>query len=124
MLTYEEYAKIRDSKGMRDSDVSRLAGVNPTTFSEWKKGKATPKYEKMTKIERALGIVYLYTEGDYGVIEDPAPAALRDDEADILKVYNSLNVAGKKELLKLAKMVASQDEYMLKGDGSQSSDAV
>ena len=93
MLTYEEYAKIRDSKGLRDSDVSRLAGVNPTTFSEWKKGKATPKYEKMTKIERALGIVYLYTEGDYGVIEDPAPAAfvLSDTEKQIIEAYRRMS---------------------------------
>lgn len=124
MITYDEYVHFRDRKGFKDSDVARLAGIPQATLSEWKRGRYTPKYEKMTKIEQVLGIVYLYTEGDYGVIEDPAPAALRDDETDILKVYNSLNAAGKKELLKLAKMVASQDEYMLRGDGSQSSDAV
>ena len=114
MLTYEEYARIRDSKGLKDSVVARLAGVNQTTFSEWKKGKATPKYEKMTKIERALGVIPLYTEDNYIIIpEDSAPAApvpLRKDESELLDLYNRMNAAGKKELVKLARMVASQQE--------------
>lgn len=102
MLTYEEYAKIRDSKGLRDSDVSRLAGVNPTTFSEWKKGKATPKYEKMTKIEQALGIIPLYTENNY-VVMDPVPAApvYSDVEKRIIEAYRNADPVTQANILKL-----------------------
>lgn len=124
MISYKEYVRFRDRKGYKDSDVARLAEIPQATLSEWKRGRYTPKYEKMRRIEQALGLIPVSAEENYIVIEEPAPAALRDDEMDILKVYNGLNAAGKKELLKLAKMVASQDEYMLKGDGSQSSDAV
>ena len=104
MLTYEEYAKIRDSKGLKDVDVSRLAGVNQTTFSEWKKGKATPKFEKMSKIERALGVVHLYTEDNYIVMPDnPVPAAptFSDVEVRIIEAYRLADPVTQANILKL-----------------------
>ena len=102
MLTYEEYTKIRDSKGLKDSDVSRLAGVNQTTFSEWKKGKATPKYEKMTKIERALGVVSLYTEDNYIVMDPPAaPFALSDLEKELVVQFRLAGPETKANICKI-----------------------
>lgn len=55
-MTYEEYVRLRDLNGLRDIDVARKAGIQPSTFSEWKKGKCTPKQPKMSKIEKALGL--------------------------------------------------------------------
>jgi len=107
MLTYEEYTKIRDSKGLKDVDVARLAGVNQTTFSEWKKGKATPKYEKMSKIERALGVISLYAEDNYIVMPDnsvpaaPSSLALTDVEARIIEAYRLADPVTQANILKL-----------------------
>lgn len=55
-MTYEEYVRLRDLNGLRDIDVARKADIQPSTFSEWKKGKCTPKQPKMSKIEAALGL--------------------------------------------------------------------
>ena len=55
MITYAEYVHFRDRKGLKDSDVARLAGISPATLSEWKRGGYTPKYEKIAKIEQVLG---------------------------------------------------------------------
>ena len=66
MITYEEYCKIRDSKGLRDGDVAKKAGIQASTFSEWKKGKCTPKYEKMSKIAAALDMEYSECVGPVG----------------------------------------------------------
>lgn len=66
MITYEEYCKIRDSKGLRDGDVAKKAGIQASTFSEWKKGKCTPKYEKMSKIAAALDMEYSEFVGPVG----------------------------------------------------------
>ena len=63
---YERYAKIRDLKGLKDSDVARLSGLNQVTFSEWKKGKATPKADKMQKIADALDVGYFDLVGVVG----------------------------------------------------------
>ena len=59
MITYEKYAEIRNSKGMRDADVARAAKIPPSTFTEWKKGEYTPKFDKMCKIADALGMIYM-----------------------------------------------------------------
>ena len=56
MITYEEYENIRDSKGMKNADVARIAHIPPSTFTDWKQGKSAPKIEKMQKIINALGI--------------------------------------------------------------------
>ena len=117
MLTYEEYAKIRDSKRLRDSDVARMAEVNPTTFSEWKKGKATPKYEKMTKIERALGVVQLFTEDNYVVVPtDPAPAAPVLDKFDqeLLDLFHNATDDAKTSVMTLLKASQKKSSASLK----------
>lgn len=65
-MTYEKYAEIRDLKGYKDSDISRMAHIPPSTFSEWKKGSYTPKYEKMSRIAAALGMEYSEFVGPVG----------------------------------------------------------
>lgn len=53
---YEHYAKARDAKGLSDATVSKQAGISQTTLSDWKKGKYTPKAEKLGKIADVLGV--------------------------------------------------------------------
>ena len=125
MLTFEEYVAIRDAKGLRDSDVAKLAGVNQATFSEWKKGKAIPKYKKMTQIERALG---LRIEPDYKELGEillnkpQSPDPIRKDEAELLKMYNSVNRAGQREIRRYAEYICTRDD--LKKDASEGSSKI
>lgn len=84
MITYEEYCKIRDSKGLRDGDVAKKAGIQASTFSEWKKGKCTPKYEKMSKIADALDMDYAIFVGRVGKFSSLNPDnPLRDLKVDV-----------------------------------------
>lgn len=53
---YENYAKIRDSKGLRDSDVSKGTGISSSVLSDWKKGRYSLKYDKLQKIAEFLGV--------------------------------------------------------------------
>ena len=66
MGEYEIYAKIRDSKGLKDSDVSRLTGISQGTISDWKSGRYLPKADKISKIAEVLGVSeeYLNTGAD------------------------------------------------------------
>ena len=54
--SYELYAKIRDAKGLRDSDVAKMTGISSGTISDWKKGRYDLKTEKLIKIADALGV--------------------------------------------------------------------
>lgn len=63
MISYEEYSKIRDSKGLKDGKVAQLAGIGRSTFSDWKSGRSVPKEDKARKIANALGVTYAYIMG-------------------------------------------------------------
>ena len=56
MGSYDNYSKIRDSKGLNDSKVAQLSGVSKSTISEWKKGKIQPKVDKIERISKILGV--------------------------------------------------------------------
>ena len=53
---YEVYAKLRDTKGIKDIDVARGSGVEPDTLSAWKTGKSVPKMDKLVKIADFFGV--------------------------------------------------------------------
>lgn len=53
---YDVYAALRDKKGVRDIDVSRATGIGNSTFSDWKKGRSSPKDEKLRKIADYFGV--------------------------------------------------------------------
>lgn len=76
-MDYKRYAEIRDSVGMKDFDVSKASGIGSSTFSDWKKGRSTPKEAKLMKIAAALGVTYAYMMGFESNI-DPATAALEN----------------------------------------------
>lgn len=53
---YARYSKLRNDKGMKDSDVAKALNIPQSTFSEWKRGKAIPKVPKLLKIADFFGI--------------------------------------------------------------------
>lgn len=66
---YENYCRIRDERGVTDYIVARETGLNQSVFSDWKKGKSTPKTEKLLRIARYFGISL-----DYLVTGQKTPA--------------------------------------------------
>lgn len=81
---YEIYCKLRDSKGVKDSDVVKATGITKSTFSDWKSGRSKPKNDKLQKIADYFGVTidYLMTG-----IEDKkeSPVLTARDERDITK---------------------------------------
>lgn len=53
---YDNYAKIRDARGLKDSDVAKATGISAGTLSDWKKGRYQLKYDKLQKIAEFLGV--------------------------------------------------------------------
>lgn len=67
---YEIYCKLRDERGLKDSDVVKATGITKSTFSDWKSGRSKPKQDKLQKIADFFGVSaeYLMTgkEGEDG----------------------------------------------------------
>lgn len=77
---YSIYAELRDKKGLKDVDVARDLGFHSAFFSEWKKGKSTPKYDKLKLIADYFGVSVEYlTTGEqpegYYINEETAEMA-------------------------------------------------
>lgn len=55
-ILYEKYAKRRDELGLTDYRVSKDTGVPYSCISDWKKGRCTPKIDKIKKIAKYLKV--------------------------------------------------------------------
>lgn len=82
---YEIYCKLRDERGLKDSDVVKATGITKSTFSDWKSGRSKPKQDKLQKIADFFGVSaeYLMTgkEGEDGnkyYINEEAAAIAQD----------------------------------------------
>ena len=53
---YLNYARIRDEKGLKDSDVAEETGITQSVISDWKAGRATPAFGNIVKIANYLGV--------------------------------------------------------------------
>lgn len=59
---YSIFAGLLSKFGVKASDVSKATGINQTVFSEWKKGKSTPKADKRQKIADYFGVSLEYLD--------------------------------------------------------------
>ena len=53
---YEIFSKLLEDRGVKAADVCRGTGLPSSLFSEWKRGKSTPKADKMKKIADFFGV--------------------------------------------------------------------
>ena len=67
---YDNYAKIRDAKGLSDFEVAKRAGISRAALSRWKQGKSAPSKTTRYKICHVLGIPpAMHFTGDNGKLE-------------------------------------------------------
>ncbi len=57
---YKKYITLRDEKGVTDYAVSKGTGIAASVFSEWKKGRSSPKIDKLQKIATFFGVSITY----------------------------------------------------------------
>ena len=53
---FKRYLEMLKEKGIKNIDVSRATGIPASTFSDWKKGKSSPKRDKIEKIANFFDI--------------------------------------------------------------------
>lgn len=88
---YEIYCKLRNEKGVKDSDVVKATGITKSTFSDWKSGRSKPKNDKLQKIADYFGVTLDYlTTGNDDMIKEKPPMLTARDERDIKKDLDSL----------------------------------
>ena len=57
---YQKYLDLKSKKGVTDYRVSRETGVSTATLTNWKKGRYTPKFDKLLAIAKYFGVPVEY----------------------------------------------------------------
>lgn len=91
---YKIYQKLRDERGLKDSDVAREASVSKSTFSDWKVGRSKPGIKKLQKIADFFGVTV-----DYLMTGKEDEQKEKDNTGDLKQKFEEL-----KELLENGKM--------------------
>lgn len=60
---YEIFEKLLQEHGVTAYKVSKETGIATSTLSDWKKGRSTPKQDKLQKIADYFGVTIAYLLG-------------------------------------------------------------
>ena len=78
---YSRFEEILKLKNLKASDVSKATGISSSTFTDWKKGRYTPKYEKLQKIAAFLQVPIYYLQEEDADIQLDQETAISDMSA-------------------------------------------
>lgn len=92
---YERFAELLKEKGLTAYRISKEINVSQSTLSDWKKGKSTPKTDKLQLIADYLGVSIDYLVGKTDIRQTANESSwkpqLNDkDEKDIKKKIQSI----------------------------------
>ena len=82
---YEIFADLLAKKGVRVADVAKATGIRTGVFSDWKKGRYTPKQDKLKLIADYFGVSVDYLMGAESNLEyylDPETAKMAQEIFD------------------------------------------
>ena len=100
---YEIYQKLLDMNGVKSADVARATGISNMTFSDWKKGKSTPKMDKIEKIAKYFGVTTDYMMGNKSEVPS---SSMVDEHFELIKLYSSLSEADQKAIMQIMRSMA------------------
>lgn len=92
---YERFADLLKEKGLTAYRISKEINVSQSTLSDWKKGKSTPKTDKLQLIADYLEVSLDYLVGKTDIRQTAnesnwKPTLTEKDERDIQKKLNSM----------------------------------
>ncbi|RKI38170.1 XRE family transcriptional regulator [bacterium D16-51] len=69
---YERFLELLEEKGVKTAAVAKETNIHPSTFSDWKKGKSSPKLDKLHKIADYFGVNVDWISGksDFKTFDD------------------------------------------------------
>jgi transcriptional regulator with XRE-family HTH domain len=80
-MGYETFEKLCNSRGITPYSVSKATGITTATLTSWKKGRYTPKAEKLQKIADYFGVTLEYITTGREPLPEDAPSYFFDEEA-------------------------------------------
>lgn len=57
---YDKYVELRDKAGVTDYRVAMDTGITKSTFTDWKSGRSTPKFDKLLILAKYFDVPVEY----------------------------------------------------------------
>ena len=105
---YNDYRMFRDFKGLTDYKVAKAAGINRSTFSDWKSGRSAPKLDKLRKIAEVLEVPVEFITGEETIGEPLDTLTL--EEQELLHLFRTLSPEKQTELLDYARYHSEKEK--------------
>ena len=84
---YEKVERLMQEKGVKASDVAKAIGISSSVFTDWKKGRYTPKADKLYAISKYFGVPmdFFFDEEAANRIAEESVAKIQSNLKDYLK---------------------------------------
>lgn len=92
---YEKFEKLMKDRGTNATQVAKGTGIPRSIFTDWKKGRLTPKYDKIKKIADYfhVDVDTFYSDGDAVQTSGQQEYYINPETAEIAqKIYDSKNL--------------------------------
>lgn len=87
---YEVFQMLLDKYGVTAYRVSKETGISTATLTDWKKGRSTPKQDKLQKIADYFGVSIEYLMTGKENVSAKELSLSTKDERDIKKKLDSI----------------------------------
>lgn len=103
---YDIFLQLLNKYGCKVSDVAKATNINHVTFTDWKNGRSTPKFDKLQRIAEYFGVSVEYLMTGRAGDQDSSIMTLSDEEQLLLAAFRQLNGAGQAKALDLVKLLS------------------
>lgn len=107
--------ELRIEKGLTQSQLAELLGVNQTAAGKYERGELEPNFSTLIKLSQIFEVSIDFLIGhsdDLGVIsissQKEKPAELSPDGKELLDIYNSLESEHRAQILEYARYFAER----------------
>ena len=105
-IMWEIFEKLMQRENLSISAAARKCGCSPSTLTDWRAGRYTPKADKLKRFAEAFGVSIEYLMTGSETASEP----LSDDERELLRLFRSLTSESRTELLSYAQYKADMQE--------------
>ena len=100
--------RLRESRGLTQAELGKIAGVTDKAVSTWENGSADPRMGAVQKMADYFGV----KKSD--IIDDDSSSSfeLSLEETELLELFRALNVLGRDKLVEYARDLSGNDKYI------------
>jgi transcriptional regulator with XRE-family HTH domain len=102
--------KIREDKGLSQSELAHKAGFQPSAISHFESGRRSPSFENLKRLADALSVTIDYLLGRETDPKSAGPVA-----EQLFRNFGQMSADDQESLAKIAKMLAEKNKDRQEG---------